>query len=51
MDLRFGHSWELIGYVKPEAEPSHITDLTGLAGSHFALRVEDIVGTLVDMVS
>lgn len=51
MDLRFVHSWELIGYVKPEAEPSHITDLTVLGGSHFALGVEDIVGTLVDMVS
>ena len=51
MDLRFGHSWDLIGCVKPEAEPRYITDLTVLGGTHFALSVEDIVGTLVDMVS
>ena len=51
MDLRFGLSRELIGYVKPDAEPRHTTDLPGLGGFHFTPSVEDIVGTLGDMVS
>jgi len=51
LDLRFGHSCEPIGYVTPEAEPRHITDPTVLGGSHFALSVEDLLGTLVVMVS
>lgn len=51
MDLRFGLSRELIGYVKPDAEPRHTTDLAGLGGFHFTPSVEDIVGTLGDMVS
>lgn len=51
MDLGFGHSLELIEYVRPEAEPRHTTDRTVLGGSILRFRVEDIVGTLADMVS
>ncbi len=51
MDLGFDHSLEFIKYVRHEEESRHTTDPTVLGGSILRFRVEDIVGTLADMVN